>query len=35
MAEARDLVAAKYGEAYANRLCTENPTAVFSGLPLA
>jgi len=34
MAEARDLVAAKYGEAYANRLCTENPTAVFSGLPL-
>lgn len=34
MAEARDLVAAHYGAAYANRLCTENPTAVFAGLPL-
>jgi len=34
MAEARDLVATKYGDAYANRLCTENPAAVFAGLPL-
>jgi len=34
MSEARGLVAAKYGEAYAHRLCTQNPAAVFSGLPL-
>jgi protein-tyrosine phosphatase len=35
MAEARDLVAKHYGESYANRLCTENPAAVFNGLPLS
>jgi protein-tyrosine phosphatase len=34
MAEARDLVAKQYGASYADRLCTENPTAVFNGLPL-
>jgi protein-tyrosine phosphatase len=34
MSEARDLVAAKYGEPYADRLCTENPTAVFNGQTL-
>jgi len=34
MAEARDLVAARYGASYANRLCTENPTAVFAGQSL-
>ena len=34
MAEARDIVAKQYGESYANRLCTENPTAVFNGQPL-
>jgi protein-tyrosine phosphatase len=34
MSEARDLVASKYGAAYANRLCTENPAAVFAGKDL-
>jgi len=34
MAEARDLVAARHGDSYANLLCTENPTAVFNGQPL-
>jgi len=34
MAEARDLVAARYGSAYATRLCVENPTSVLSGQPL-
>jgi protein-tyrosine phosphatase len=34
LSEARDLVAARYGEAYAARLCTENPTAVFNGLAM-
>ena len=34
MSEARNIVARHYGDSYANRLCTENPTAVFSGLPL-
>jgi len=34
MSEARNIVARHYGDSYANRLCTENPTAVFNGLPL-
>jgi len=34
MSEACQLVAAKYGEAYAHRLCNENPLAVFEGRPL-
>jgi protein-tyrosine phosphatase len=34
MAEARDLVAQKYGDSYANLVCTENPTAVFNGQPM-
>jgi protein-tyrosine phosphatase len=31
MREARDHIAARYGEQYAQRLCTENPQAVFDG----
>jgi protein-tyrosine phosphatase len=34
MHHACDLVAKRYGEAYAQRLCTENPQAVFDGRPL-
>jgi protein-tyrosine phosphatase len=34
MAEARDLVATRYGRSYADRLCAENPAAVFSGASL-
>jgi len=34
MSEARDIVATRYGQPYADRLCTENPTAVFAGKPL-
>jgi protein-tyrosine phosphatase len=34
MRAACDLVAKKYGEAYANALCTINPQAVFAGQPL-
>jgi protein-tyrosine phosphatase len=32
--EARDHVAARYGEQYAQKLCTENPQAVFDNRPL-
>ncbi len=32
--EACEAVAAKYGAAYADRLCTENPRAIFEGAPL-
>jgi protein-tyrosine phosphatase len=35
MREARDHIAARYGEPYAQRLCTENPQAVFDSRPLA
>jgi protein-tyrosine phosphatase len=34
MRAARDHVAARYGEGYAQRLCTENPQAVFDNRPL-
>jgi len=34
MRSACDVVAKRYGEAYAQRLCTENPQAVFDGRPL-
>lgn len=34
MRAACDQIAARYGEAYAQRLCTENPQAVFDGRPL-
>jgi protein-tyrosine phosphatase len=34
MREARDHIAARYGEPYAQRLCTENPQAVFDSRPL-
>jgi protein-tyrosine phosphatase len=34
MREACDLVARKYGQAYADLLCTANPTAAFAGNPL-
>jgi protein-tyrosine phosphatase len=34
MAEARDLVAKRYGEDYADLLCVENPLAVFEDRPL-
>jgi protein-tyrosine phosphatase len=34
MREACDMVANKYGEEYAQRICTENPLAVFEGRPL-
>ena len=34
MRNARDHIAARYGERYAQRLCTENPQAVFDGRPL-
>ncbi len=34
LAEARDVVAAKYSVAYADLLCTINPAAVFAGHPL-
>ena len=30
----RDFVASRYNYGYASRLCTENPAAVFNGLPL-
>jgi len=34
MRQARDHVASRYGEQYAQRVCTENPQAVFDGLLL-
>jgi protein-tyrosine phosphatase len=34
MHEACNLIASHYGEGYAQRLCTENPQAVFDGRPL-
>jgi protein-tyrosine phosphatase len=34
MSAACDLVAGKYGAAYAQLLCTENPQSVFDGRPL-
>jgi protein-tyrosine phosphatase len=34
MRAAHDLVAKKYGAAYADRLCTSNPMAVYEGKPL-
>jgi protein-tyrosine phosphatase len=34
MREARDHIAARYGEPYAQKLCTENPQAVFDNRPL-
>ena len=34
MRAACDLVAKRYGQNYANLLCTENPTNIFNGLPL-
>jgi len=34
MRQACQLIAHKYGAAYAHRLCTENPLAVFEGRPL-
>jgi protein-tyrosine phosphatase len=34
MAEACELIARRYGSPYAQRLCTENPQAVFDGRPL-
>lgn len=34
MSEAREWVAKKHGEAYATRLCVDNPLAVFEGRPL-
>jgi protein-tyrosine phosphatase len=34
MREACELVASKYGEAYAQRICTDNPLAAFEGRPL-
>lgn len=34
MRSAYDHIAARYGEAYAQRLCTENPQAVFDSRPL-
>lgn len=34
MSEAREIVASKYGAAYADMICTANPSAVFSGAPL-
>jgi hypothetical protein len=35
MRAARDLVAKKYGTAYADRLCTTNPMAAFESRPIA
>jgi protein-tyrosine phosphatase len=32
--EAHDVVAKKYGQSYADLICTANPTAVFNGQPL-
>lgn len=34
MRDACDLIASRYGDAYAQRLCTENPQAVFDGRQL-
>ncbi len=34
MAEARDLIAKKLGEEYADLLCTHNPLAIYEGKPL-
>ena len=34
MRAACDLVAKRYGQNYANLLCTENPTNIFNGTPL-
>ena len=34
MRDARDQIAARYGEPYAQKLCTENPQAVFDNRPL-
>jgi protein-tyrosine phosphatase len=35
MHDACELIANRYGEGYAQRLCTENPQAVFDGRPLS